>query len=504
MSMGMRMKQMLLGSADRDVGRERRQPEAQRRRASTAVRQARLRLITDVIMLALAGVIETLSASAADVSTSPGWRVAFGGVVLVLLALRGRYRAVIGQRFLDDARTILGVTAISAMIITFLRLLVSDNPSIAEEEIRSWLFAAVYLVGGRAVLAMVTERVNTTRQGGAPTLILGAGRVGHLVARRLLAHPELGLRPIGFVDPDPLEVERPSGIPLLGSGDDLERVVQEHGVEHAIVAFSMAPHDMQLSISRALQQMRVSVSIVPRLFEGVPDNIEIERVGGLPLVSIYPSDPSDWRVGVKYASDRILSLLAIILVSPILLVCVVGTLLTLGRPILFRQRRVGLDGNEFEMLKFRSMRGDPADRGQANAAWAEAQATGMDLEKGGGDGDQAPQRNTSRFGALLRRSGVDELPQLFNVLRGEMSIVGPRPEQPAYVAMFEQRIRRYDDRHRVKAGITGWAQVHSLRGDTSVDDRIEWDNYYIENWSPWLDLKVMLLTILELLRSPAD
>jgi exopolysaccharide biosynthesis polyprenyl glycosylphosphotransferase len=499
--MGMRMKEMLLGTADRGVQREGLGPDAPRRRASTAVRRARLRLGTDVAMLLLAGAIETLSASAADVSASPWWRIAFGGLVLALLALRGRYRAVIGQRFLDDARTILSVTAISAMIITFIRLVFSDSGHIAEEEIRSWLFAAVYLIAGRGVLAMVIERVNTNRQGGAPTLILGAGRVGHLIARRLLAHPELGLRPIGFVDPDPLKVERPSGIPMLGSGENLERVVQEHGVEHAIVAFSTAPHDMQLDISRTLQRMKVSISIVPRLFEGVPDNIELERVGGLPLVSIYPSDPSDWRVAVKYASDRVLAMLAIILVSPILLICTVGTLVSLGRPILFRQRRVGLDGNEFEMLKFRSMQGDPEDRGQANAAWAKAQAAGVELERSGGDG-QAPKKNTSRFGALLRRSGVDELPQLFNVLRGEMSIVGPRPEQPAYVSMFGQRIRRYDDRHRVKAGITGWAQVHSLRGDTSVDDRIEWDNYYIENWSPWLDMKIMLLTVLELLRSP--
>jgi exopolysaccharide biosynthesis polyprenyl glycosylphosphotransferase len=505
MSMGMRMKEMLLRSADHAV--ERRDglvSEPQRRRASTATRRARLRLATDVAMLVLAGAIETLSASTADVSTSPGWRLAFGVLVLALLGLRGRYRAVVGQRFLDDARTILSVTAIAAMIITFIRLLYTDNPSIAEEEIRSWLFAAVYLIIGRGVLAMVIERVNTNRQGGAPTLILGAGRVGHLIARRLLAHPELGLRPIGFVDPDPLEVERPSGVPMLGSGEDLERVVQEHGVEHAIVAFSTAPHDMQLGISRALQRMKVSISIVPRLFEGVPDNIELERVGGLPLVSIYPSDPSDWRVGLKYASDRVLALIATVIVSPLLLVCTLGTLLTLGRPILFRQRRVGLDGNEFEMLKFRSMKGDPEDRGQANAAWAEAQATGADLDASDREGDGGKKHNTSRFGALLRRSGVDELPQLFNVLRGDMSIVGPRPEQPAYVSMFEQRIRRYDDRHRVKAGITGWAQVHSLRGDTSVDDRIEWDNYYIENWSPWLDLKIMLLTVLELLRSPPD
>jgi exopolysaccharide biosynthesis polyprenyl glycosylphosphotransferase len=504
MTMGMRVRQMLLRTDDRESAAS--PPtgaEAPRRHASVAERQARLRLATDVLMLLLAGTIETLSASAASISTSPGWRIAYGAVVLALLAVRGRYRSVIGQRFLDDARTILSVTALAAMTITFIRLVVANHPEIAEEEIRSWLFAAVYLIAGRGVLAMVTERVNTNRGGGSPTLILGAGRVGHLIARRLLAHPELGLRPIGFVDPDPLEVEKPSGVPLLDSGESLERVVREQGVEHAIVAFSTAPHDMQLDISRTLQRMNVSISIIPRLFEGVPDTIELERVGGLPLVTIYPTDPSDWRVGVKYALDRIAAFAAVVLVSPLLLVCALGTLISVGSPILFRQRRVGLDGNEFEMLKFRSMKGDPtAGRAQGNVAWAEAQAAGVELERSDEGDRETRQQHTTRFGALLRRTGIDELPQLFNVLKGEMSIVGPRPEQPDYVSMFGERIRRYDDRHRVKAGITGWAQVHGLRGDTSIDDRIEWDNYYIENWSPWLDLKIVLLTVLELLRSP--
>ena len=504
MTMGMRVRDMLLRTDDRESAATLSAgAEAPRPHASVAVRQARLRLLTDVVMLLLAGSIEALSAPAAHVSGKPGWRIAYGLMVLALLALRGRYRAVIAPRFLDDARTILSVTAVAAMIVTFIRLVVSNHPDIAEQEIRSWLFAAVYLIAGRGVLTMVTERVNTNRGGGAPTLILGAGRVGHLIARRLLAHPELGLRPIGFVDPDPLEVEKPSGVPLLDSGEHLEQVVRDKRVEHAIVAFSTASTTTELDISRTLQQMDVSISIVPRLFEGVPDTIQLERVGGLPLVTIYPTDPSDWRVGVKYALDRIAAFFAVVVISPILLACAVGTRISVGRPIFFRQRRVGLDGNEFEMLKFRSMKGDPREgRAQANKAWAEAQAAGTEVDQSGESDRTTRREHTTGFGRVLRRTGLDELPQLFNVLKGEMSIVGPRPEQPDYVEMFGERIRRYDDRHRVKAGITGWAQVHSLRGDTSVDDRIEWDNYYIENWSPWLDMKIMLLTVLELLRSP--
>jgi exopolysaccharide biosynthesis polyprenyl glycosylphosphotransferase len=461
---------------------------------SAATRLARWRLAADALMLVLAGAVETVSAPAADVSQSPGWRLLFIGLVLCGLGLRGVYRAMVGQRFLDEARTILSATAFAAMLVTFLRVAFTDNPAVAEEAIRTWLFAAVYLIIGRAILAMVAERSNRVGHG-APTLILGAGQVGHLVARRLLAHPELGLRPIGFVDADPLEVDRPSGLPVLGSQNELEDVVREHRVEHAIFSFSNAPHDAQLGISRTLQRMRISVSIIPRLFEGVPDKIALERVGGLPLVTIYPSDPRDWRVTVKYLSDRVLALLAIVVLSPLLLVATVGTLLSLGRPLLFSQRRVGLDGRGFEMLKFRSMR-PAAPEEQKRSSQQVAEAIDQGLAPGGAEGTE----RVSRFGGLLRRTSLDELPQLFNVLKGEMSMVGPRPERPEYVAMFEHQVRRYSDRHQVKAGITGWAQVHGLRGDTSLDDRIEWDNYYIENWSPWLDLKIMLLTLLTVFR----
>jgi exopolysaccharide biosynthesis polyprenyl glycosylphosphotransferase len=475
---------------------------APRRRA--AVRMAHWRLVTDALMLALAATVETLSASAAEIGDNPSWRIVFAALVLALLALRGLYRATTGRHFLDDARTILAATALAAMLITFLRVAFADQPNVAEEAIRSWVFALVYMISGRAVLVMVSERANRLGQGGAPTVILGAGRVGHLIARRLLAHPELGLRPVGFVDPEPLDVEHPSGLPVLGSDDRLEQVVRENGIEHAIISFFNAPYDVQLGLLRALQRMQVSVAIVPRLFEGVPDRITLERVGGLPLVTLYPSNPKAWRVSVKYALDRLLALVAIVVVSPLLVLAAVGTALTLGRPILFRQRRVGLDDRDFEMLKFRTMTGRPEEHGEADAEWAERAMGDDDAAGNGTASSRIDERRTTRFGAFLRRTGLDELPQLFNVLRGEMSIVGPRPERSSYVALFKDRVRRYGDRHQVKAGITGWAQVHGLRGSTSLDDRIEWDNYYIENWSLWLDLKILLLTALAIFRTPAE
>jgi lipopolysaccharide/colanic/teichoic acid biosynthesis glycosyltransferase len=163
----------------------------------------------------------------------------------------------------------------------------------------------------------------------------------------------------------------------------------------------------------------------------------------------------------------------------------VAVAVSLGRPILYRQRRVGLDGRPFDILKFRTMR--PAGE-TSPAAAGDLVAEG--IAPGGVEGED----RRTRTGALLRTTSIDELPQLFNVIRGEMSLVGPRPERPELVALFEERVYRYDERHRVKAGITGWAQVHGLRGNTSLADRVEWDNYYIENWSLWLDVKILLMT----------
>ncbi len=181
----------------------------------------------------------------------------------------------------------------------------------------------------------------------------------------------------------------------------------------------------------------------------------------------------------------------ILLLSPVLLAAAVATSLSLGRPIFFRQRRVGRDGVEFDMLKFRTMRGLPEDRGEADAEWAQRQLNGGAPAETNGHA-RIDQRTS--VGKLMRRLSIDELPQLFNVLLGHMSLVGPRPERVHYVRQFESSIYRYGDRHRVKSGITGWAQANGLRGNTSLTDRVEWDNYYIENFSLWLDAKILLMT----------
>jgi lipopolysaccharide/colanic/teichoic acid biosynthesis glycosyltransferase len=211
--------------------------------------------------------------------------------------------------------------------------------------------------------------------------------------------------------------------------------------------------------------------------------VQVDHLGGLPLLHLRASDPSSWQFMVKYAVDRALAAAALLVLLPLFMAASVAVWISMGRPVFFRQARVGLDGRHFDMLKFRSMR--PAE---------------SSLEV-----DDDTNRLT-KVGSFLRRTSLDELPQLLNVLRGEMSIVGPRPERPELAGIFASNVYRYGERHRVKSGITGWAQVHGLgRGpnrfaNTSQSDRAEWDNFYIENWSLWLDVKIALMTVFAVLR----
>jgi lipopolysaccharide/colanic/teichoic acid biosynthesis glycosyltransferase len=219
----------------------------------------------------------------------------------------------------------------------------------------------------------------------------------------------------------------------------------------------------------------------------------VEHLGGLPFITARPVNPKGVQFAIKYAVDRMVATLLLVLSLPLLVPAALAILLSLGRPLFFRQVRVGRDGRTFAMLKFRTMR--PASE-------AEVTAQAMDLPPDTAPGGVEGGDRRTRLGTFLRRTSIDELPQLLNVLKGEMSLIGPRPERPEFVGLFEQSVYRYGDRHRVKSGITGWAQVHGLRGKTSLSDRVEWDNYYIENWSLWLDLKVLLMTFLAVIHSP--
>jgi exopolysaccharide biosynthesis polyprenyl glycosylphosphotransferase len=409
----------------------------------------------------------------------------FPVLVLALLAFWGMYRDTIGLDLAGGLAQQIGATSLGAISLIATAALIEPDSQPALLLGRAWLFGTVYLIGGRALLGWLQLGARANRLVARRTLIVGAGRVGAHVERRLVAQPELGLLPVGYLDgdPPPLELAPDRQAPVLGSPDELARIAKETRARHVVLSFSSEPDRNLIPLVQECEMLGLEVSVVPRLFENINVHVGLEHLGGLPLYGLRSIDPKGWQFAVKHVIDRVGALLIAILLSPLLLALSIAVKLSSPGPVLFRQLRVGRDGREFEILKFRSMTVPDEAR--------PAPVPGKDQGPGG---DEDIDRVTG-VGLFLRRHSIDELPQLWNVLKGQMSLVGPRPERPEFTELFGERIYRYNERHKVKSGMTGWAQVHGLRGNTSLRDRVEWDNYYIQNWSLWLDLVILLTTV---------
>ena len=450
-------------------------------------RRGWLLVAVDLLMLALAVAASAIGASAAGAATGPPiWLGLYLVLAITAIAARKGYRFRLKTSPFEYVGQIVGATALAATLIIAGRVVLDPDPDAAAQVVRVWAFSTVYLIAGRVAVELASHR---TVSAGLNTLIVGSGEIGNTLARRLHERPELGLHPIGFLDHEPLVdgSEQAHGVSVLGGSWDLENVVREHDVEHVIVAFSTAPNHVLLSLVRRCRALGLDVSLVPRLFEEMSRRVTIEHIGGIALARVDRTDPRGWQFVVKYGIDRVAGATLLVLTAPLMLVVALAIKLNSPGPVLYRQRRVGLDDREFDILKFRTMALGEDREGEA-AQWV-AQALGAEdapVQPG------ADRRTT--VGRFLRRTSLDELPQLLNIVRGQMSFIGPRPERPGPATMFGERVYRYGDRHRVRSGLTGWAQVNGLRGQTSLQDRIEWDNFYIENWSPWLDLKILLLT----------
>ena len=453
-----------------------------------------LQLLSDLTASLVAVVAALLlSGQAESIALSRPSAFAFPLVVVTMLYLRGMYRRRVRTVILDGLAPVAGAVSGAAMLILAYEVFVHGEVATAPVLGRAWLLTLLLLGGARAALAITQRTARSRGAVGKPTLIIGAGYVGSQIERRLEEHPEYGLRPIGYLDADPPHAEDVPlrQAPLLGTPDELSQVAAKTGAEHVILAFSSAPDRGLLPLARRCEELGLEVSLVPRFFESITDRVALERLGGLPLLGLRSIDPKGWQFRVKYALDRPLALIGLIAVAPILLVLASLVKFTSPGPVFFRQRRVGRDGLTFDLLKFRSMR-------------VAEEPSEFELRRGLAPGGIEGADRRTPVGRFLRRSGLDELPQLFNVLKGEMSLIGPRPERPDFVELFSDDLDRYVDRHRVKSGITGWSQVNGLRGQTSLSDRVEWDNHYIENWSLWLDLKIILLTVEAVLRTGHD
>lgn len=306
-------------------------------------------------------------------------------------------------------------------------------------------------------------------------LVVGAGELGQRVVETIHQHKELGFVVMGLltrrVDKVGTTINQ---VPVLGIINQLGDVLDRHSVDQVILALPLEDQPLLKDLMEALALRTVDVKLVPDLFSYVTLRGGLEEFGGLPIISLQGAPLEGWNLIAKRAFDITCSSVALLLLSPLLVLLALVIKLTSRGPIFYTQQRMGMDGHLFTMLKFRSMRLDAEASGASFAA------------------EDDPRRTV--LGSFLRKYSLDELPQFWNVLVGDMSLVGPRPERPVFIEEFKRQIPRYHLRHMVKSGITGWAQVNGLRGNTSIKDRIDYDLYYIENWSLIFDIKILLRT----------
>jgi len=309
-------------------------------------------------------------------------------------------------------------------------------------------------------------------------LIIGAGRLGEQFAERVMSHKELGYNISGFLDDNPAKHGTEiAGRPVLGGCRALPDLLAANAVDEVIVALPLSAYDIYHDIIDTCEKAGIRVRIIPDYFDYLPGKPKVEEFDEFPLLNVrhVPLDDPFNRF-IKRVLDIAVSLTAVIITGPLMILIAIGIKLTSPGPVFFKQERVGMNNRTFNMLKFRSMRVAADD--SADTVWT----TADDPRKTG-------------FGSFIRKTSLDELPQFLNVLAGQMSVVGPRPERPYFVEQFKEKIPKYMVKHQVKPGITGWAQVNGWRGDTSIEKRIECDIYYIEHWDVLFDIKIIFMTI---------
>jgi Undecaprenyl-phosphate glucose phosphotransferase len=413
-------------------------------------------------------------------------------VVLVPFAfhLQGLYRLSRGRSRVDDFFAVLvgSILAVVLGVLTTLYVQTYFAPSAAREagalEVSQavWaIFLCLNVLLTFAIRELVREALERRWRAGIGLkriLVAGSGELGRLVADKILEHRELGYQIIGFVDDraagDHLGYR---GLPLLGTIDDAAEIIAREAIDHLYVALPPEQHVRMLELLDSTSREMVDVKVVPDLLQVIALRARLEDLDGVPVININDVPLQGFNSVLKRTLDVGISSVALsILAVPFALIAGLVRLTSRG-PVFYRQERMGLDGRPFTIVKFRSMY-DGAEE-HTGPIWA-----------------VPDDPRVTPLGRFLRRSNLDELPQLWNVLRGDMSIVGPRPERPHFVEQFKHRIPQYMLRDKVKAGLTGWAQVNGWRGNTPLEKRIEYDLYYIENWSVRLDLKIMWLTLI--------
>jgi Undecaprenyl-phosphate glucose phosphotransferase len=411
--------------------------------------------------------------------------------VLTPLAFQfqGIYRLRRGRSRVDDFFAVLVGTILAVVFVVLSTLVYQAYYASEAERARgafqvSQLVWALFLVLNVSFTYVAREGVRELLErrwragiGLKRVLIAGAGDLGRMVADRILQHRELGYQVVGFLDDraggDHIGYR---GLPLLGTLSEVAEIAQRERVDHLYVALALEEHTKLLNLMEITSRECIDVKVVPDLLQFIALRARLEDLDGLPIINVNDVPLQGVNSWIKRVIDVLLSGAAVMLMAIPFAIIAAFVKLTSPGPVFYRQERMGLDGKAFNVYKFRSMFVGAEDT--TGPIWA-----------------RKDDPRATPIGRWLRKLDLDELPQFLNVLRGDMSIVGPRPERPFFVEQFKHRIPQYMLRHKVKAGITGWAQVNGWRGNTSLEKRIEYDLYYIENWSVTLDLKIMWLTL---------
>ncbi len=391
---------------------------------------------------------------------------------------------------IDELSAIIGAVSIGTMLAVAISTLTFKNTIFQLDFPRAmilyaWLLNVVLIVLGRELHRRVWHRLRMRGVGRDRVLVIGSGETAQAIIQKIQWSPYLGYDLVGVVNgtDDMTEV---AGAPILGTIDDLPTIIDKHEVQEAIIALpeGATRHDVVRVVSLC-ERGSIAIKIFPDVFEFITTGVTIDDLGGMPLLNVRDIQLRGWRLSLKRAMDVVGAMIGLVFLSPFMML--MGLLIKLESPgpVFYCQERMGLDGRPFAMVKFRSMH--------------------QDAEKDGPGWTTADDPRRTRLGTWLRSKDIDEVPQLINVLLGDMSLVGPRPERPVYVERFRQAIPRYMERHRERAGMTGWAQVNGLRGDTSIAERTKYDLWYVENWSLWLDIKIIARTILQgIVRTSTD
>ncbi len=443
-----------------------------------------LQLFTDIVMASVAFLLAyrvnlAIDPTVGDLGQYLPFMVIFVGVVVLALFLSKLYQRRRGRPHFEEYLSVFGAVTVGSLIAVATISFVYKNDLDYRRPmmVLAWAFSVVLIIVGRFFNILLQRSL--MRRGIATNniVLVGTGEVGRMVLQKMLHAPQLGYKPVGLVD---VNTGPPTvlGLPVLGKPADLPRIIEEQAVDEVIICLPEASHDELMHIISWCERERVGIRTYPDVFQIMAREVSISDLAGMPLLTMRDVALRGWHLALKRTVDMVISAIGLVLLSPLLMLTALLIKLESPGPVFYVQERMGLDAKPFHMIKFRSMR---ADAERSGPGWTTA---------------DDPRR--TRLGAFIRRFSLDELPQLINVLVGDMSLVGPRPERPVYVEQFRQSIPRYMDRHREKAGITGWAQVNGLRGDTSIAERTKYDLWYIENWSLALDFRILARTALNL------